>query len=375
MRKTIQSAINSMVCVMIIALATVASASAQTGTSSVRGTISDAQGQVIAGATITIRNEARNITRAVTSEGNGAYNITALPPGDYVLEVEAQGFKKSVTTGVKTLVDTASTINLSLEVGAVTEVVTVSSSTEITVNTQDATLGTAIGNNQIIQLPLPDRNPAALLTLQAGVTKEGYVAGARSDQSNITLDGVDINEAQSNSLSAPVLRLNAEAIQEFRVTTVNANASQGRSSGAQVSLVTKGGTNEIRGALFYGGRNDYFDANDFFNNRSGVKRPARRRHFYGGAVGGPIIKDKIFFFYSYEGLQEKRGVPVTRTVPLPTLGQGIIRYRNASTGVIEQLTAANIATIFPAVGTNPAAIAALGDAARKYPANDFNAGD
>jgi len=375
MRKTIQSAINSMVCVMIIALATVASASAQTGTSSVRGTISDAQGQVIAGATITIRNEARNITRAVTSEGNGAYNITALPPGDYVLEVEAQGFKKSVTTGVKTLVDTASTINLSLEVGAVTEVVTVSSSTEITVNTQDATLGTAIGNNQIIQLPLPDRNPAALLTLQAGVTKEGYVAGARSDQSNITLDGVDINEAQSNSLSAPVLRLNAEAIQEFRVTTVNANASQGRSSGAQVSLVTKGGTNEIRGALFYGGRNDYFDANDFFNNRSGVKRPARRRHFYGGAIGGPIIKDKIFFFYSYEGLQEKRGVPVTRTVPLPTLGQGIIRYRNASTGAIEQLTAANIATIFPAVGTNPAAIAALGDAARKYPANDFNAGD
>ena len=228
MRKTIQSAINYLVCVMIIALAVNASVSAQTGTSSIRGTISDAQGQVIAGATITIKNDARNITRSAASEGNGSYNITALPPGDYVIEVEAQGFKKSVTTGVKTLVDTASTINLSLEVGAVTEVVTVSSSTEITVNTQDATLGTAIGNNQIIQLPLPDRNPASLLTLQAGVTKEGYVAGARSDQSNITLDGVDINEAQTNSLSAPVLRLNAEAIQEFRVTTVNANPSQGR---------------------------------------------------------------------------------------------------------------------------------------------------
>ncbi|MFN6201242.1 MAG: TonB-dependent receptor [Acidobacteriota bacterium] len=375
MRKTIQSAISSLVCVMIIALAVVASASAQTGTSSVRGTITDAQGQVIAGATITIKNEARNITRTATSEGNGAYNITALTPGDYVIEVEAQGFKKSVTTGVKTLVDTASTINLTLEVGAVTEVVTVSSSTEITVNTQDATLGTAIGNNQIIQLPLPDRNPAALLTLQAGVTKEGYVAGARSDQSNITLDGVDINEAQTNALSSPVLRRNAEAIQEFRVTTVNANPSQGRSSGAQVSLVTKGGTNEFRGALFYGGRNDFFDANDFFNNRSGVKRPARRRHFYGGAIGGPIIKDKIFFFYSYEGLQEKRGVPVTRTVPLPSLGQGIVRYRNASTGAIEQLTAANIAAVFPSAGTNPVAIAALADAARKYPANDFNAGD
>lgn len=364
-----------MICVMTVILVIALDASAQTGTSSIRGTVADAQGQVIAGATVTIKSEARNIVRSATSDSKGTYNIAALPPGDYNIEVEAQGFKKSVTTGVKTLVDTASTLDIALEVGSLTEVVTVSSSTEITVNTQDATLGTAIGNNQIIQLPLPDRNPASLLTLQAGVTKEGYVAGARSDQSNITLDGVDINEAQTNSLSAPVLRLNAEAIQEFRVTTSNANASQGRSSGAQISLVTKGGTNEFRGALFYGGRNDYFDANDFFNNRSGVKRPARRRHFYGGAIGGPVIKDKIFFFYSYEGLQEKRGVPVTRTVPLASLGQGIVRYRNASTGAIEQLTAANIATIFPNAGTNPAAIAALADAARRYPANDFNAGD
>lgn len=207
------------------------------------------------------------------------------------------------------------------------------------------------------------------------MTKEGYVAGARSDQSNITLDGVDINEAQTNSLTAPVLRLNAEAIQEFRVTTTNANASQGRSSGAQISLVTKGGTNEFRGALFYGGRNDIFDANDFFNNRTGVDRPARRRHFFGGAIGGPIVENRAFFFYSYEGLREKRGVPVTRTVPLASLGQGIVRYRNAASGAIEQITAAQIATIFPNAGTNPAAIAALADAASKYPANDFNAGD
>ena len=375
MRKIFKSAISSMIFVTIIAMMVAVNASAQIGTSSIRGSVTDAQGQVIAGATVTVRSGARNISRTATTDANGAYNIAALTPGDYVIEVEAKGFKKSITTGVKTLVDTSSTIDLALEVGSLTEVVTVSSSTEITVNTQDATLGTAIGNSQIIQLPLPDRNPAALLTLQAGVTKEGYVAGARSDQSNITLDGVDINEAQTNSLSAPVLRLNAEAIQEFRVTTANANASQGRSSGAQVSLVTKGGTNEFRGALFYGGRNDYFDANDFFNNRSGVARPARRRHFYGGAIGGPVVKDKFFFFYSYEGLQEKRGVPVTRTVPLTSLGQGIVRYRNATTGAIEQLTAANIATIFPAAGTNPAAIAALASAASKYAANDFNAGD
>lgn len=237
-------------CALLFALAFAASAFAQTGTSTIRGTVSDAQGQVIAGATVIIKNEAKNLTRTTTTDNSGVYVFTALPPNLYVLEVEAQGFKKSVSTNVKTLVDTASTFDISLEVGSITEVVTVTSTGDITVNTQDATLGTVIGNQQIIQLPLPDRNPAALLTLQAGVTREGYVAGARSDQSNITLDGVDINEAQTNALSSPVLRLNAEAIEEFRVTTSNANANQGRSSGAQISLITKGGTNNFRGALF-----------------------------------------------------------------------------------------------------------------------------
>jgi hypothetical protein len=367
--------ISPLVCAILCALVFTASALAQTGTSTVRGTVSDAQGQVIAGAKVTVKNEEKNFTRTTTTDSNGVYIFTALPPNVYTLEVEAQGFKKSVSTNIKTLVDTASTFDIALEVGSITEVVTVTSTGDITVNTQDATLGTVIANQQIIQLPLPDRNPAVLLTLQAGVTREGYVAGARSDQSNITLDGVDINEAQTNALTSPVLRLNAEAIEEFRVTTSNANANQGRSSGAQISLITKGGTNNFRGALFYGGRNDFFDANDFFNNRTGVDRPARRRHFFGGAVGGPIVQNRAFFFYSYEGLREKRGVPVTRTVPLPTLGQGIVRYRDASTGAISQITAAQIASIFPNAGTNPAAIAALAAAATRYPANDFNAGD
>jgi hypothetical protein len=369
------------VCAVLVALAFVPSAFAQTGTATIRGIVSDAQGQVVAGATIAVKNDAKNFARTTTTDSTGAYIFTAIPPGVYILEVEARGFKKSVSTDVKTLVDTASTFDITLEVGSITEVVTVSSAGDITVNTQDASLGTVITNQQIIQLPIPDRSPATLLTLQAGVTKEGYVAGARSDQSNITLDGVDINEAQTNSLSSPVLRLNAEAIEEFRVTTSNANASQGRSSGAQISLVTKGGTNAFKGALFYGGRNDFFDANDFFNNRTigadgkSVPRPARRRHFFGGAIGGPIVTDRAFFFYSYEGLREKRGAPVTRTVPLATLGQGIVRYRDATTGAISQITAAQIAGIFPNAGTNPAAIAALAAAAAKYPANDFNAGD
>jgi hypothetical protein len=353
---------------------------AQAGTASIRGTVSDAQGQVVAGATIRLRNEARNISRTVTTSNNGTYVITAIPPETYTVEVEAPGFKKALSTNVRALVDTSSNFDFVLEVGSISETVTVTSTDMVTVNTQDATLGTVITSQQISQLPLPDRNPASLVTLQAGVTREGYVAGARSDQSNITLDGVDINEAQTNSLSQPVLRLNAEAIEEFRVTTSNANANQGRSSGAQISLITKGGSNDLKGSLFYGGRNDALDANDFFNNRAGTPTPTRRRHFYGGSLGGPIIKNRAFFFYSYEGLQEKRGVPVTRTVPLPTLGQGIVRYRDATTGAISQLTSAQIAAVFPNAATapgvlNPAARAALAAAAAAYPANDFNAGD
>jgi Carboxypeptidase regulatory-like domain len=354
---------------------------AQTGTSTLRGSVSDSQGQAVAGATITLKNEARNFSRTATTDSSGAYTFTAVPPNVYALEVEAKGFKKYVSTNVKALVDTPSTLDIRLEVGAITEVVTVTSASAITVNTQDASLGTVIANQQINQLPIQDRNPQTLLTLQAGVTSTGYVAGARSDQSNITLDGVDINNAQTNALDSPVLRLNAEAIEEFRVTTSNANANQGRSSGAQISLITKGGTNNFRGSLFYGGQNDFFNANDFFNNRTigsdgkSVPRPIRRRHFFGGAVGGPIVKDRAFFFYSYEGLREKRGVPVTRTVPLPTLGQGIVRFRDATTGAISQITATQIGSIFPNAGTNQTAINALGAASARYPANDFNAGD
>ncbi|MEP7270230.1 MAG: TonB-dependent receptor [Acidobacteriota bacterium] len=379
-RNITRNAISSLICTFFV-LALASTTFAQTGTSSVRGAIADSQGQAVAGASVTLKNEGRNFSRATTSDSNGAYAFVAIPPSVYVIEIEAKGFKKSVSTDVKTLVDTASTFDIRLEVGSISEVVTVSSAGDLTINTQDASLGTAITNQQIVELPIADRNPATLLTLQAGVTKEGYVAGARSDQSNITLDGVDINEAQTNSLSSPVLRLNSEAIEEFRVTTSNANASQGRSSGAQISLITKGGTNDFRGAAFYGGRNDFFDANDFFNNRTigadgkSVPRPARRRHFFGGAIGGPIVQDKAFFFYSYEGLREKRGAPVTRTVPLPSLGQGIVRFRDATTGAISQITAAQIAGVFPNAGTNPAAIAALAAAAAKYPANDFNFGD
>jgi hypothetical protein len=378
--------------VLLVCLMCCLSAAAQSSTSSVSGTVVDPQGNVIAGATVTLTNAQKNFTRTQTTTDNGTFAFTLIPPGQYQVDAEAKGFKKGILTDVSAQVAKPTTVTVQLEIGAVTESVTVSAGAgEVLVNKQDATLGNNFVAKQITQLPLEARSPLALVTLQPGVTKEGYVAGARADQSNVTLDGIDINDAQTNAIADinaipsggtgqlipgqnhPVIRLNAEAIEEFRVTTVNANASAGRSSGAQIALVSKSGSNEWHGALFLANRNTSTTANDFFNNRSGLPRAKLIRNTYGGALGGPIVKNKFFFFYSYEGRKDVSETQVERTVPLASLGRGELRYVNPSGG-ITTLTTAQLNTIFPAQ-INPVAVAALAAAAAKYPANDFQFGD
>lgn len=362
----------------------------QAGTSTVRGTVTDPQGNVVSGATVTLTDMNKSNSRTATSEENGAYRFELVPVGDYRLEVEAKGFKKSIIANVHAAVANPTQADVKLEVGNVSETVTVSSvASEALVNKEDATLGNVFVNQQITQLPLLGRSIPGLLTLQPGVTRDGSVTGARADQSNITLDGVDINEQQTNSIGAvtdnattsqlptgnTVLRLNAEAIQEFRVVTTNPNASQGRSAGAQVEVVTKGGTNDIHGAAFWFHRPTRLSANDFFNNRIGLARPTLIRNNYGGAVGGPIIKNRAFFFYSYEADRRVTQTGVSRTVPMASLGQGLVRYTNPS-GTLTSITAAQMLTIFPSLnGENPAAVSALAAAAAKYPANDCSLGD
>ena len=376
---------------VLIALCTL-TALAQQGLSTVRGTVRDPQGNVIAGGSVKLISMATSAVRTATTSGDGIFSFEAVQVGDYRVEVEAAGFKKGVVTDVHALVATPTPVDVQLEIGNIAESVTVSAtSSELLVNREDATLGNTFVNKQITQLPLEARNIPSLLTLQTATTRDGYVAGSRADQANITLDGVDINEAQTNTIigsdpangtdianlsptNSTVLRLNSEAIEEFRVTTTNPNANLGRSAGAQVSLVTKGGSNDFHGSAFEFYRTSAFAANNFFNNRSGVPRPSLIRHTYGGAVGGPMMKERAFFFYSLEGDRITQSLPVVRTVPLATLGQGLVRYPGPG-NTITTLTSANIATIFPAVGVNPAAIAVLRDAAARYPANDFSIGD
>ena len=369
---------------------------AQSGTSSVSGAVADPQGNVVAGATVTLRNSEKNFTRTQVTNESGIFSFTAVPPETYTIEVNAAGFKKAVVSNVQALVAKPTEANVQLEIGNVAETVTVDAgASESLINTQDASLGNNFQSRQITQLPLEARDVTALLTLQPGTTREGYVAGARADQGNVTLDGVDINEAQTNQVGAPkggagsdalngfsdspsagtVLRLNGEAIEEFRVTTTNPNASQGRSSGAQISLITKSGSNSFHGALFEYNRDTAFTANDFFNNQSGIPRAELKRNTFGGAIGGPIIKDRLFFFYSYEGRRDRSETTILSRVPTASLGRGEVRYYNPDGG-ITTVTAADFATIFPEIGgLNPIAVAALAAAAAKYPANDTSIGD
>ncbi len=398
---------------VFVVLLLTGAAFAQQGTSSVRGVVTDPQGHIVTGATVTLVSPGTSVSRTTTTSEAGTYSFDAVTPGDYRLEVEGKGFKKAVTTDIHALVAKATPVDVQLEVGNVSETVTVASGTaELLVNRDDATLGNNFINQQITQLPISARNVITLLTLQPGVTRGGYVTGARSDQSNVTLDGVDINESQTGSIGTTqdnpttsqdprnntVLRLNPEAIEEFRVTTSNANATQGHSSGAQVSVVSKSGNNEWHGSATEFYRSKGLAANDFFNNRAGryvatdaqvlagsarvgdprVPTPQLIRHSFNGTVSGPIIKDKFFFLYSFDGRRQLSQSSVVRTVPLPSMGLGQLRYCNAApctSATITTLSTAQLNTAFPVVGMNPAAIAVFAQAAAKYPANDFTTGD
>ncbi|HMS09881.1 MAG TPA: carboxypeptidase-like regulatory domain-containing protein, partial [Pyrinomonadaceae bacterium] len=274
---------------------------AQTGTSTVSGTVVDQTGAVVPGATVTISNPATGLARSATSSSNGRFSFPGLPPATYRVEVTANGFKKLVKSDLQLVVDLSIDVNLALEPGDVSVVVDVTAnSIESIVNTQDASIGNNYVSEQIVDLPSDLRRVNNLLALQPGVTRDGYVAGGRSDQANITLDGVDINDQQTGGRAGggdtdqgSALRATTESVEEFRITTVGANANQGRSSGAQVSLITKSGTNNFRGSVFWFNRPTFGSANDFFNNLAGVERPSLARDVYGGAIGGPIKKDRL----------------------------------------------------------------------------------
>ena len=393
---------NILVCLVVLVLS-VSCARAQTGTSGISGMVMDPQGKSVPEAKVTITNNATNATRTMKTTQMGGYVFDLILPGDYRIEVEAKGFKRAVIDNVNAFIGKETAADVRLEVGEVSQTVEVRmGAQDVVMNTEDASIGSVMESLQILQLPLEARNLVDLLSLQPGATREGYVTGSRADQSNVTLDGVDINNAQTgnaevprntnnlvigqldtdrgNITTGPVLRLNAEAIEEFRVTTANGNANEGRSSGAQINLVTKSGTNDWHGAAFEFYRGTPFEANSWFSNAAGVPRTPLVRNTFGGAFGGPIMKKRLFFFYSYEGRRDATAQGETRIVPLASLGQGVINYTYCpdaacNSPLKSSLNLAQVKQAYSDTGINQAALDALAAAAAKYPANDTTVGD
>jgi len=320
---------------------------AQDGTTSLHGTITDQASAAVAGAVISIQNTSLGISMETKSDKDGAYQFLEVRPATYTVTVSANGFATIRQTGTQLLVAMPMTDDFKLSVATVATTVEVVGVVQ-TINTTDASLGTAFGQTQVAGLPFEGRDPAGLLSLQPGVvsvadpqiqkdnqmfdSRSGSVNGARSDQTNITLDGVDDNDQMNGFAFQGALRATLDSIEEFRVTTSNANADQGRSSGGQVSLQTKSGSNAFHGSAYEYNRPTNLVANQYFNklaesqNDEPNKPPFLLRNTFGATVGGPLKKDRLFFFLAYEGQRLRENSQVTRTVPSAALRDGVIQY-------------------------------------------------
>jgi hypothetical protein len=346
-------------------------------TTSVRGTVTDPSGSAVVGASVLLANAESKTERTATTGTQGEYQFLFVSPGTYALKVTATGFAGYEQTGLQLLVNTPATANVQLKLGQTTQSVTVTSEAP-PLNMVDASLGNSFEETQVRQIPLEGRNVPDLLSLQAGVaytgnrpdtdkdqdTRNGSVNGARSDQSNITLDGVDVNDQSNGYAFTSVLPVTLDSVQEFRVTTTNYGADQGQGSGAQVALVTKSGTNSFHGSAYEYMRNTITSANDYFIKQAELasgqpNKPLKLlRNIFGASLGGPVRKDRLFFFANYEGTRQREEQSEVRTIPTPTLCQGIITYQNVLGG-ITTLTPNDIKNLDPnpnvaARGINPA---------------------
>ena len=342
---------------------------AQTNTTALSGTVVDTTGAMIPGATITIANAASGTTQTTKAKTGGEFSFEQLSPGTYEVKVNSPGFSE-LDEKVELLVSTPVNLTFKLTAGS-SEVINVESSIA-TINSTDATLGNAFGSSQVANLPYLANNVTYLLSLQPGVlgldsgaqtgglnvdSRTGIVNGARQDQTNITLDGVDNNDQIFGYAFNGALRSTRDSVEEFRVTTTNANADAGRSSGGQVSLVTKSGTNGIHGSAYEFYRGSATASNQWFNKQSQLQSGEPNiqakvlQNTYGASLGLPIIKNKLFFFGAYEGFKQASNIVVGQTVPSILGGGGLITgdvsYQTCGVGNSINCTAPTTLTLTP----------------------------
>jgi len=310
---------------------------AQAVTGTILGTITDSSGAVMPGTTVTLRNTGTGLTRTVTTDAAGEYTVPSLPTGKYTVTAELSGFKTVSVPNVDLGVDQHVRINVRLEVGAVEESVTVTGVSPL-VQTSTSELGTTVGGEQIQTLPLNGRNFVNLTRTVPGVARgipganidgAGSLAwrasasfsanGQRPRDNNYMLDGVDNNETW---LQTVVLFPSVDALDEFKLQTSTYSAEFGHSLGGVVNLQIKSGANALHGSGFEFLRNSAFDANNFFNNRAGRAKPDFSQHQFGGTIGGPVVKDKTFYFFDYQGYRVSQGQTYLSTVPSEKMRNG-----------------------------------------------------
>jgi Carboxypeptidase regulatory-like domain/TonB dependent receptor/TonB-dependent Receptor Plug Domain len=322
-------------------------ASAQVTGATLSGTVTDTSGAAIPQARVSIRNVATGIVTAVTSNSDGFYSAPNLVPGNYEMSFSAQGFATTVQTGVPLTVGRQQVLNVTMKVGEVAQKVEVSGSVP-TVELASSTLGAEVGSNTIVELPLNGRDWTQLATLQPAVSSiytqrpadasgargsRGFgnqmsISGTRPQLNNYRLDGISIVDYAGGAPGSVLgLSLGVDAVQEFSVLTSNYSAEYGRTSGGVINAVTRSGNNELHGDAYWFIRDEDFDARNYFDNSIA---PFHLDQF-GGSLGGPIQKDKTFFFIDYEGIREDLGETVVDLVPSPDARNGIIHNADGTT--------------------------------------------
>src|SRR3954451_1366587 len=313
-------------CVLTLVLLPAPAAAQATG--QITGVVTDNSGSVVPGATVEVTNQATGFTRNAVTELDGVYTIPLLNPGVYEAKASLSGFRTTVRGGIEVVVNGTARVDLKLQVGAIAEQVTVAASAPL-VETKNATLGVVIDRKKVVDLPLNGRNFTQLGTLIPGVvapptglggadgnaTPGGFgnvtggfnVNGMRNQSNNFLLDGSPNNDSFNTGF---VLRPPPDAIQEFKILTHSYDAEYGRNAGSVVNVVTKGGSNQWHGSAWEFNRDDALQATNFF----ATAKPALKQNQFGGALGGPLVRNRLFMFSYFEGFQNKQGVTDTRTV-------------------------------------------------------------
>src|SRR5437870_377660 len=386
---------------LFVLLAICASAAlGQTGTSGISGTVRDTNGAVVANATVAATSDATNVSQNQNTTESGLFAFTSLPVGNYTIMVEKTGFKTFKKTGNVLEVGTPLTVDVTMEIGQVSETVTVQGGAE-QLQTANATIGNVVEQKAIEALPLNGRNPLTLLLLEPGVVQRSaggagsgvHVNGARDRAYNVTIDGIEANESSVPNPVSNLYRINPDNVQEFKVTTNNATAEEGRNSGASISIATRSGTSEYHGTGFLFLRNEALNSNEWYQNAQKNGKPLIRMQQFGYEMGGPIRKNKTFFFGSYGYNRVDFTQPIDQTFGFPTVYtaqaragnfryfftdptcntstgvgnclriNGVVVARNGSTPLVNASTGAYVAGIHDCVGAETNCIRTYGSQA------------